>query len=163
MHKLVLVLALLIAGPCVMAQKLTLTDLTNMLEWEHFRVDTVLRAKGYRQMQKDVDSSSQLYQYAHFEKKEEDAAVIRSVMYMDVQVNGMESRLFTYRTYDKEEYRELSGYLMMHDYRAVNTVDYGEEKQVLYANGKKEIRVKVIRSKLKNGRIITAYEFELGR
>lgn len=163
LYKLVLVLSLLTGSVSAMAQQLSIPEMISMLDWEPFRIDTTLRAKGYLQMQKDVDSASALFQYAHFNKKEEDDAVIRSVMYMDATVGELHSRLFTYRTYDKEEYRLLSAYLLEHDYRSTNKIDFGEEKQVLYSNGKQEIRAKVISNKLKNGRIVTAYELEMGR
>ncbi len=146
-----------------MAQQIKVPDLITMLEWDHLHIDTTLKKKGYLLMQKEVDSASALYQYSNLERQADMPANVRSFMYMDVTTKELQSRLITYRTYSKEEYGDLSAYLLTNQYHATNKFDFGTAKHTLYSNGTQTITMKVISNKMKDGRIFTAYELELGK
>ncbi len=52
-------------------------------------------------MQKDIDSTSSLFQYSMFDKQVDGNAVVRSFIYADAAVRDLKSRLITYRAYKK--------------------------------------------------------------
>lgn len=163
MFKWCLILSFFTVSATVSAQQVTVPELLRMLDWEHFKIDTTLKKKGYLLMQKDVDSASSLYQYSHLERNEDVPTTVRSFMYMDVTAREMQSRLITYRTYDKDEFRDISTYLLSNNYKATEKFDFGQAKHTLYSNGTQTIRIKTITTKLKDGRTFIAYELELGR
>lgn len=149
------------------AQQVTVPELQKMMEYDHFRIDTTLKKKGYLMMQKDVDSASSLYQYSHVDHKEDDKdgkpTTIRSVQYMDVHTEKYTSRLLTYRTYDKEEYKDISVYLLSHNFRCTEKYNFQGADNLVYNNGEQTIRVKIFTTPLGDGRRFTAYELELGK
>lgn len=142
--------------------KLEVNDLLDMLDWDDFRIDTTLKKKGYLLMQKDVDTTSSLFQYSNVTRKEDEPIGVRSISYMDASVRDIKARMISYRTYDREEFRDISGYLLAHNYQQTNKFDFDEAKHTLYSNGTQEIRVKVITTHA-GKRTFTAYELELGR
>ncbi|MBO9631983.1 MAG: hypothetical protein J7578_02620 [Chitinophagaceae bacterium] len=152
---------------CSNAQRVSVPELQKMMEYDHFRIDTTLKKKGYLLMQKDVDSASSLYQYSHVDHKEDDKdgkpTTIRSVQYMDVSTEKYNSRLLTYRTYDKEEYKDISIYLLSHNFRCTEKYNFQGANNLVYNNGEQTIRVKIFTTPLGDGRRFTAYELELGK
>jgi len=114
-------------------------------------------------MHKDIDTGNVMYQYSMIDRQADKETTIRSLTYMDVEVRKLKSRLLTYRTYDKEEYAEISSYLLTHNYESTGKFDFGNEKHTLFSNGQQTIRLKVIPTKLKDGRVFTAYELEIGK
>lgn len=163
MYKWIFLVAFFSITRPLTAQEVAIPQLINMLGWEHFKIDTTLKGMGYLLLQKDVDSTSSLYQYSRTDRYEDRPAVIRSFMYMDVTNNDLQSRLITYRTYSREEFASFSTYLLTNNYQAEQKFDFGEAKHTVYSNGTQTIRMKVIANKLKDGRTITAYEVELGK
>jgi hypothetical protein len=159
---LFLVMVFGIGAPLV-AQQVKLPELIDMLDWTDKRIDTTLKKKGYLLMQKDVDSTSTLFQYSNLERKKDGPAIIRSIIYMKAAVADMRGRLITYRTYDKNEFGEISSYLLANNYSKTHEFDFDEAKHTLYSNGKQEIRLKVITAESKNKRKFTSYEVELGK
>lgn len=145
------------------AQEFTVPDLFDMLTWPHVRMDTTLKKKGYLLMQKDVDSSSAIYQYAHLDRREAKPVTIRSLVYMDVTAGEVTSRLLTYRTYSEEEFVKIASWLLANGWQTQEKFDFGESKHTLYTDGKHTIRVKVTNTILKNGKTLTFYELELGK
>lgn len=140
----------------------TVAELLQMLDWTDRRIDTTLKKKGYLLMQKEVDSASSLFQYSSLNRLEDGPTTVRSLSYMDATVGAMQGRLISYRTYDKDEYRDISAYLLTNNYRKTNEFDFDEAKHALYTNGRQEIRLKVITT-VKDKRTFIAYELELGR
>ena len=163
MNKFVILFLLIITGMTAFSQQLTVPQLTDMLDWPAYRIDTTLKKKGYLLMQKDIDSASSIYQYSWFDKQEDGEAVVRALTYSDATVRDMKSRLITYRTYNKEEYQDIASWLLAHNYHATATYDFNEAKHTMYSNGTQTIRVKVITISLKNGKRYIAYELELGK
>ena len=145
------------------AQQIAVGQLFDMLDWDSRRMDTTLKKDGYLLMQKDVDSSSALYQYSFLEVKEDAPVTVRSLIYMDVTAGDLKSRLITYRTYSKEEYVDISSYLLHNNFHAAGQFDFGESKHTVYDNGKKSIRVKVNTTQLKDSTTYISYELELGK
>lgn len=145
-----------------MGPKVDVQQLIDMLDWPDKRIDTTLKKKGYLLMQKDVDSTSSLFQYSHLNRREEAPTTVRSLTYMDATVNSVKGRMVSYRTYDKEEFRDISSYLLANNYHKTNEFDFDEAKHILYNNGKQEIRLKIITT-VKGKRTFIAYELELGK
>jgi hypothetical protein len=140
-----------------------MSRLIEMLDWSTLRVDTTLKKVSYLLMKKDIDSNSSLYEYGWFDKEKDGKGVARSLMLMDAQVRDLKSRLLTYRTYDKEEYQQMASWLLSNNYRSTEKFDFKEAQHTLYSNGVLTIRVKVITTRLKNGRKFIAYEWEVGK
>jgi hypothetical protein len=163
MYKFIISLSLIVIGLNAMSQEVPVPRLIEMLDWAPFRIDTTLRKAGYLLMQKDVDSMSSLYQYSWFDKQEDGKAVARSFVYEDASVKDFQSRLITYRTYNKQEYQTMAAWLMANNYHATAKFDFKEAQHTLYSNGTLTIRVKVITTILKDGRKFIAYELELGK
>ena len=163
MNKWIFVIFLVMTAASTFAQKLAIPQLTDMLDWTSKRIDTTLKKNEYMLMHKDIDTSTVMYQYSMIDKNEDKETTIRTFTYMDVEVRKVKSRLITYRTYDKDEYADFASYLLTHNYRSTGKFDFGEEKHTLYSNGQQTIRLKVITTKLKNGRAFTSYELEIGK
>lgn len=160
---LILFFSLIISATVVVAQQGDIDKLIKMLNWSAKQIDTTLKKQGYILMQKEVDSVSALYQYSFLDRKEEQPTTLRSLAYMDVQAGELKSRLITYRTYSKEEFQQLSSYLLSHNYQATEKYDFGESKHTVYSNGTQSIRVKVTTTVLKGGKKFVVYELELGK
>lgn len=141
---------------------LTMPELLSMQDWHGRRIDTTLKKKGYLLMQKEADSASTLFQYSSLSRSEDAPTTVRSLTFMDADVGDFKGRLISYRTYDKDEYREISAYLLTNNYRKTHEFDFDEEKHALYSNGRQEIRLKVITT-VKDKRTYVAYELEFGK
>lgn len=145
------------------AQRIEMPDLFGMLDWTQFRIDTTLKKRGYILMQKDIDSLSAIYQYSHLERKEDAPAVVRSFVFMDVKSGDASSRLVNYRTYSQDEYVDIARWLLENAYQTKQKFDLGNEQHTEYSNGKETIRVKVITTKIEEGKVFTSYEVEIGK
>jgi len=163
MYKFIISLLLIIISVSAFSQPVGIPRLIEMLDWTPKRIDTTLKNEGYLLMQKDVDSSSSLFQYSWFDKQDDGKAVVRSLLFMDARVRDLASRLITYRTYNKEEYQQIAAWLMANNYHSTAKYDFKEAQHTLYSNGTQTIRVKVITTALKNGNKYVAYELELGK
>jgi len=144
-------------------QKLDVDQLFEMLDWNGRAIDTTMKKKGYLLMQKDIDSTSSMFQYSVTDHKEDGPTTIRSFVYMDATVGEMKGRMITYRTYDKQEFSDISGYLLSHNYQRTNQFEMGDAKHSVYTNGTQTIRVKVTTTQLKTKQTFTSYELELGK
>lgn len=149
------------AGP--LQTKLSIPELLQFMEYDHFRIDTTMKKKGYLLMQKDVDSTTELYQYSHLEHNAEKPTTVRSLQYMDVNTSKYSSRLLTYRTYDREEYKDLSVYLLSNNYKSTEKYNFQGADNVVYSNGTQTIRVKIFVTPMPDGRRFTAWELEFGK
>lgn len=163
MYKILISFLLIITGIGAFSQSVATPQLIDMLDWTPKRIDTTLKNDGYVLMQKEVDSNSSLFQYSWFDRQEDGKAVVRSFIFMDVQVRKLASRLITYRTYNKEEYQQIAAWLLANNYQSTAKYDFKEAQHTLYSNGAQTIRVKVITTALKGGKKYVAYELELGK
>jgi len=163
MYKIIISLLLIITGVNAFSQQITVPQLIDMLDWTPKRIDTTLKKEGYILMQKDIDTTSSMYQYSWSDKQEDGSAAARSFVFMDARVKDLQSRLITYRTYSKDEYREIASWLLANNYKSTAKYDFREAQHTLYSNGTFTIRVKVITTQLKDGRKFVAYELELGK
>ncbi|NML20782.1 hypothetical protein HHL16_07845 [Pseudoflavitalea sp. G-6-1-2] len=143
--------------------ELTIPDLQKLMEYDNFRIDTTMKKKGYLLMQKDVDSATSLYQYSFLEHNTEKPSTVRSLQYMDVNTSKYSSRLLTYRTYDKDEYKDLSIYLLNNNYRSTDKYTFQGAENIVYSNGTQTIRVKIFVTPMPDGRRFTAWELEFGK
>ncbi|OQP61408.1 hypothetical protein A3860_06770 [Niastella vici] len=163
MYKFLISFLLIIIGMNTFSQQVAVPQLINMLDWTPKRIDTTLKKDGYILMQKDVDSTSSMYQYSWFDKQEDGRAAARSLVFMDARVKDLQSRLITYRTYSKDEYQEIASWLLANNYKSTAKYDFKEAQHTLYSNGTFTIRVKVTTTQLKDGKKYVAYELELGK
>ncbi|MFL5748141.1 MAG: hypothetical protein ACJ751_25940 [Niastella sp.] len=163
MYKFIISLLLIIISVSARSQQIEVPQLIDMLNWTPKRIDTTLKKVGYLLMQKDVDSTSSLFQYSWFDKQEDGKAAVRSFIFADAAVRNMKSRLITYRTYIKEEYQQIAAWLLANNYQRTAKFDFKEAQHTLYSNGTFTIRVKVITTALKDGRKFIAYELEMGK
>jgi hypothetical protein len=163
MYRILISLLLIITGVHAYSQQLAVPRLIEMLNWTPKRIDTTLKKNGYLLMQKDVDSTSSLFQYSWFDKQEDGQAVVRSFIFMDAAARGFKSRLITYRTYNKEEYQQIASWLLSNNYHSTATYDFKEAQHTIYSNGSQSIRVKVITTDLKKEGKYVAYELEIGK
>ena len=163
MYKFIISLSLIIIGMSAQSQQLAVPRLIEMLDWTPKRIDTTLKSAGYILMQKDVDSTSSLFQYSWFDKMEDGKAIVRSLLLMDAKVRDLQSRMVTYRTYYKEEYQQIAAWLLANNYHSTAKFDFKEAQHTLYSNGTLTIRVKVITTQLRDGKKYVAYELELGK
>lgn len=145
------------------AQQLSVPDLFSMLDWSYLRMDTTLKKKGYLLLQKDVDSSSTIYQYSHLERNENKPTTTRSLVCMDVKAGELRSRLINYRTYSQEEFVGIARWLLENAYHTKDKFDFDDQKHTLYTNGKETIRVKVITTKIDKDLVFTSWELEIGK
>jgi hypothetical protein len=145
------------------AQQISVSELYGMLDWQHHRIDTTLKKKGYLLMQKDLDSLTSIYQYSHLDHKEQSPTTVRSFAYMDAKAGNLQSRLITYRTYSEEEYVSMARWLLENGFQMKEKYDFSNEKHTVYTNGKETVRVKVITTKLDSTKVFTSYELELGK
>jgi hypothetical protein len=163
MIKILISLLLIIISVSAFSQSVSVPRLIEILDWNPTRLDTTLKKDGYLLMKKDIDSNSSFYEYSWFDKQDDGKAVARALVLMDARVKDMQSRLITYRTYNKDEYRQMASWLLANNYHSTAKYDFKEAQHTVYSNGKLNIRVKVITTQLKNGRKFTAYELELGK
>jgi hypothetical protein len=151
-----------LATLAVSAQELTVSQLINMLDWPEKRIDTTIKKKGYVLLQKDLDSTSRLFQYSNLEKKD-DMANVRAFTFMDAVSYPYKSRLFTYRTYSKDEYQRMASWLLTNNYRSTDQYEFEGAKHTVYSYGMQTVRMKVGTMKFKDKRSFTYYEIEIGK
>jgi hypothetical protein len=147
----------------VNGQGLKIAELTSMVGMEHFAIDTLMKKKGYRLMQKESDSVSQQFYYSHLERNDAGPTWVRALSYVDVNLEDVKSRVLTYRTYNREEYQALMADMLSKGYRTKNVFDFKDSKHTVFEDGIQPIRVKVGNNKMADGRRIRSYEFELGK
>ncbi|RYY21427.1 MAG: hypothetical protein EOO04_18245 [Chitinophagaceae bacterium] len=145
------------------AQEVSVSELINMVKQEHFSIDTLLKKKGYRLMQKDIDSVSQQYYYSHLERNEQGPSWVRALSYIDVNTKNITSRVLTYRTYNRIEYQQIMAAMLNLGYKTKDVFDFKDSRHTVFENDQQPIRVKVNNNRMADGRWIKSYEFELGR
>ncbi len=160
MKRLLSGLFFLTFGNFLFAQKLNFPELYSTLEMENFQLDTMLKKKQYRLMQKEEDSTGSLIYYSSLERKDDGPSWVRSISVMEARMGNFSSKMFKYRIYDASEYRELMAWLLQENFTSTESFRYPDAIHTTYKNGDRMITVKVIDNKMKDGRIIKSYEFE---
>ena len=144
-------------------QEVNVNELTAMVKMDRIGIDTLMKKKGYRLMQKDIDSVSEEYYYSHLERNEQSPTWVRGLSYIDVNLKDIHSRVLTYRTYNRDEYQKMLSTMLEKGYKTRDVFEFKDSKHTVFEDGKQPIRVKVTNNKMKDGRWIKSYEFELGR
>jgi len=145
------------------AQEVNVGELVSMINMDHFSIDTLMKKKGYRLMQKDVDSVSEEFYYSHLERNDQAPTWVRALSYIDVDLKEVKSRVLTYRTYNRDEYLKMMSALLSRGYKTKEVFDFKDSKHTVFDDGHMPVRVKITNNKMENGRLIRSYEFELGK
>ncbi|MFM9911370.1 MAG: hypothetical protein ACKVOW_18670 [Chitinophagaceae bacterium] len=145
------------------AQKISLPELFSIAELSGDRIDTLLKQKEYRLMQKETDSGVNLFYYTSLERNPNGTTWVRSLSYKEIATKEIISRLVTYRTYRKKEYLELLEWLLRNNFKTIKRDNFGEYIDTNYSDGTKKILVKQSKQKLASGVAIWAYQFEFGK
>lgn len=145
------------------AQKVSFAEMNSMLDMEQFAVDTLMKKKGYRLMEKEVDSVSSLYYYSHLERNDDSPSWVRSLSYMEATRGQLHGIKLNYRTYNRNEYQELMSALLSNGYKTVKSFDLDKEKHTIFSNSTQTVTVKLKNNPMGNGKWIRSYEFELGK
>lgn len=161
--RLLMLLLLLGSGSNGMAQALSVDTLLKVVDLPEDSLVNFMKAKEYFPAEKKKDAHSSYFYFTSLEKAKDDMTWVRSVSVMDVHTDRYDSRLLNYRTYNQEEYEAILHYLLARNYTTTQTFNFGESRHTLYKKDDAEIRVKVTNEKMNNGKIIKAYELEMGK
>lgn len=164
MKRALSVLGILLIAVFTNAQKLTMPELYSLLDLSNDKIDTLMKQKKYRLLQKDIDStSSQLY-YNNLERNPEGPDWVRSVTCVDVVIKDIRSRLVTYRTYRKKEYEEILAWFLRNGFMTRNKEEFKNgDTHITYSDGSKSVLVKTEKQQLPSGVKVLSYEFEIGK
>jgi hypothetical protein len=163
MFRRLFLILIVILPAWLIAQEVNMTELIAMVKMDHFGIDTLMKKKGYRMMQKDIDSVSEEYYYSHLERNDQSPTWVRALSYIDVNLKEVKSRVLTYRTYNRDEYQKMMSAMLGKGYKTKDVFEFKDSKHTVFDDGKQPVRVKVTNNKMENGRWIFSYEFELGR
>jgi hypothetical protein len=163
MKSVLLLFIALAAFQLVMAQKVTIPEIVNMLEMPATSVDTLMKKKGYRLMEKEADSASTMYYYSNLERNEDAPSWVRSLSYMEAVSGEFKGRMVNYRTYNRNEYQELMSFLLNSGFKTVKSFEIEKARHTIFSNGKQTITVKLKNNSMNNGKWIRSYEFEMGK
>lgn len=163
MKPVLLSIFLLIAVKSSYAQQISLPELFSIVESSEIKMDTLLKKRGYRLMQKESDSGASLLYYTNLERTEKGPAWVRSITLKKVDLPGMSSRLITYRTYRKKEYLDLLQWLLQNNFQTKKKESFGLYIHTIYENGSWSVLVKQEKQRLPSGVQVWSYEFETGK
>ena len=144
------------------AQPINMPDLFRVLNMPQANIDTLMKQRQYRLLQKETDSGSSLIYYTNLERNPNGASWVRSVSVRERTIGKLKGRMLTYRTYRKKEYLEILEWFLRNNYKTVKRDNYGEYIDTIYSDGAKNILVKQSKQKLPSGVMIWSYEFEIG-
>jgi len=147
----------------VTAQKITMPELISALDLTTDRMDTLMKHKNYKLLQKESDSGAIQVYYSNLERNPEGPDWVRSVTYTEIVVKNTKSKLISYRTYRKKEYQEILAWLLNNNFKTIKKDNFGLAIHTVYDNGNRNILAKQIKQKLPNGVLVWSYEFELGK
>lgn len=157
-----LVLSSLLSSPAF-TQKLSIPEISGMLDMPVFGVDTLMKKKGYRLMEKEIDSLSTMYYYTNLERTEDAPAWVRSLSYMEVVSGELKGRKINYRTYNRNEYQELMSSLLSLGFRTVKSFEIEKVQHTIFSNQQQTVTVKLKNNRMTNGKWVRSYEFEMGK
>lgn len=162
MIKPLLLLILLGGSLSLKAQEISIPVLFRLVELTPKSIDTLLKGKGYRILEKEKDSTAELVYYTNVERTEQGATWVRSVSYTEVNEQGVKSRLVLYRTYRKKEYTSVASWLLNNNFRTVSKTNYLNAVHTKYTDGQRNLVIKITRQKLPSGVLVNSYEVEIG-
>lgn len=154
--------ALLLICVTARAQTLSISELKEITKMKIDQIDTLMKRKKFRLLEKDTDSVSNLVYYNSVEKTPEGATWVRSLTYIDAVIKNRQGRMVTYRTYRKKEYQEMMGWLLKNNFHTASRSEMDNKTLTKYTNGKEEIIFKVTKQKLPSGTMVLSYEVEVG-
>ncbi len=144
------------------AQALTMYDLFSLLEAKQYGIDTLMRSKGYRILEKENDTNSRLQYYTNLERTPT-GNWVRSVSITSIETDHLQGRIVLYRTYRKKEYADIAAWLLNNGFQTVGRVNYGDSQHATFSDGKRKLLVKQTRQKLPSGVPVMSYEVELSK
>ena len=144
------------------SQQLSLDEINAMRSLPLTQIYSLLRMKDFTLQQNENDTTLTTFYYKSLQKAKDDLLWVRSFSMVLATHNGMQARLFTYRTYNTDEYRDLLKWLAENGYKTAERYNFEEAKHTLYKKVNDPVRVIQKNQILPNGREIVSYEFELG-
>lgn len=147
----------------VTAQKLQMSDLMEIMDMPQDKIDTLMRKKSYLLRQSESDSASRTRYYTSLERNEKEPTWVRSISIVEVETTRYKGRMFTYRTFSKQEYNEQLVWLLQHNFKSVGKYNFNNEQHTQYSDGKLRILVKVKTFPLSGNKVRRSYELEYGK
>ena len=141
------------------AQKLDIITLEKITYSSVRLADSLLKDSKFQLTDKQTGKGFTNYYYISYERKELFEHMLRSLSFMDVYTGSDTSRLVLYRTYYKDEYEEMKKQLLANGYEMQKQAG----NEFIYKKDGFTIINKTSEKKVKGGKTMTAYEFELGR
>ena len=141
------------------AQKLDINTLEKITYSSVRLADSLLKDSKFQLTDKQTGKGYTNYYYTSYERKELFEHMLRSLSFMDVYTDSDTSRLVLYRTYYKDEYEEMKKQLLANGYEMQKQAG----NEFIYKKDGFTIINKTSEKKVKGGKTMTAYEFELGR
>ena len=159
MKVLIPLLLLTLSG---VSQQLSFDEINELRPLPLTQIDSLLRIKGFTLQQNENDTTLTTFYYKSLQKGKDDLLWVRSFSLVLATHKGMQARLFTYRTYNIDEYRDLLKWLAENGYKTFERYNFEGAKHTLYKKENDPVRVIQKNQILPNGREIVSYEFELG-
>lgn len=144
------------------AQSLTIPELKQISQMPAEKIDTLLKRKSFRLLEKEKEDNLNLVYYTSLEKTPEGATWVRSITYIDATSKNAKGRLITYRTYRKKEYQDMMAWLLNNNFHTKSRTEMKETTHTIYTDGNEEILFKVTKQKLPSGTMVLSYEVEVG-
>jgi len=141
------------------AQRLDINSLEKLLDAPVRSADTLLRNSKFSLSDKETGKGYINYYYTSYERKDLVNHVLRSLSFMDVYSGTDTSRLILYRTYDEKEQEDLQLQLIANGYQLSSSTTNNS----IYKKENYTITNKIVLKTAKGNKMVTAYEFELGR
>lgn len=162
--KRILLVSLAIIGSVVSsrAQPVSVNELFTLLDARQYTIDTLMKSKGYRILEKENDSNSRLQYYTNLERTPA-GNWVRSVSITNIETDHLQSRIVLYRTYRKKEYADIAAWLLYNGFQTTGRVNFGDSQQATFSDGKRKLVVKQTRQKLPSGVPVMSYEIELSK
>lgn len=145
------------------SQQLSLPEIISVLDLKHSEIDTLMKRKGYELMQTERDSLSTLRYFTSVEKNTETPTWVRSITIVDATEGMASGRIVSYRTYNSDEYRQIMAYMLAQNYHSKDSYEFNNAKHTVFENKSQSVRLKVTNNRLKNGKFLKGYEFEVGK
>jgi len=140
-------------------QRLDISSLEKLVHLPVRSADTLLRTYKFSLSDKETGKGYINYYYTSYERKDLVKHLLRSLSFMDVYTASDTSRLVLYRTYDENEEEDLKMQLIANGYQLVSSTS----NNFIYKKEDYTITNKITIKTAKGSKLVTAYEFELGR
>jgi hypothetical protein len=157
--KIIFSLTLCFCFQTTFAQKLDINSLEKILYSSVKSADSLLKKSNFRLSDKEKGEGYCNYYYTSYERKELFKHLLRSISFMDVYRGTDTARLVLYRTYYENEQEEMKKQLLTSGYELSGQ----SGNNYIYKKGNYTITNKISEKKAPGNKLVTAYEFELGR